>query len=107
MGYPYYADYNASKVGVIELSRYMALELAPAVRVVGVCPGYVMTPMQQAGYTPAMLDTVNKKIPLGQHAKPEEIAALFFFMASEVASYITGQRYVIDDRELSGGLVSR
>jgi len=51
LGYPYYADYNASKAGLIELTRSMALELAPMVRVVAVCPGYVMTPMQEAEYT--------------------------------------------------------
>ena len=41
MGYHYYADYNASKAGVIELSRSMALELGPAVRVNAVCPGFI------------------------------------------------------------------
>jgi len=47
MGYPYYADYNATKAGVIELTRSMALELAPKVRVCAVAPGYVLTPMQR------------------------------------------------------------
>ena len=89
-GYPYYADYNASKAGVIELTRSMALELAPKVRVVAVSPGYVMTSMQEAEYTPEMLAEVNKKIPLGRHAKPEEVAALFAFLASDEAAYITG-----------------
>ncbi|MDP2956714.1 MAG: SDR family NAD(P)-dependent oxidoreductase, partial [Longimicrobiales bacterium] len=55
MGYHHYADYNASKAGVIELSRSMALELAPRVRVNCVCPGYILTPMQEAEYTPEML----------------------------------------------------
>src|SRR6202034_2952989 len=64
MGYPYYADYNATKAAVIELTRSMALELAPKVRVCAVAPGYVLTPMQRAEYTDAMLDEVNKKIPL-------------------------------------------
>lgn len=107
MGYPYYADYNASKAGVIELTRSMALELAPQVRVVAVCPGYVMTPMQEAEYTPEMLAAVNKKIPLGRHARPEEIAALFAFLSSEEAAYITGQCFVIDGGETAGGLASR
>lgn len=107
LGYPFYADYNASKAGVIGLTRSMALELAPDVRVVAVCPGYVMTPMQEAEYTPQMLAEVNRKIPLGRHAQPEEIAALFAFLASEEAAFITGQCYVIDGGETAGGLASR
>ena len=79
VGQPYYADYNATKAGVIELTRTMALELAPKVRVCAVAPGYVLTPMQRAEYTDSMLDEVNRKIPLRRHAKPEEIAALFAF----------------------------
>src|SRR5271165_1731766 len=61
MGYPYYADYNATKAAVIELTRSMALELAPKVRVCAVAPGYVLTPMQRAEYTDAMLEEVNRK----------------------------------------------
>ena len=107
MGYPFYADYNASKAGVIELTRSMALELAPTVRVIAVCPGYVLTPMQEAEYSPEMLEAVNRKIPLGRHATPEEIAALFAFLASDEAPYITGQHIVIDGGETAGGLASR
>jgi meso-butanediol dehydrogenase/(S,S)-butanediol dehydrogenase/diacetyl reductase len=107
MGYPYYADYNASKAGVIELTRSMALELAPTVRVIAVCPGYVLTPMQKAEYTPEMMQAVNRKIPLGRHARPEEVAALFAFLASDEAPYITGHSYVIDGGEIAGGLASR
>jgi NAD(P)-dependent dehydrogenase (short-subunit alcohol dehydrogenase family) len=107
VGHPYYADYNASKAGVIELTRTMALELAPTIRVIAVCPGYVLTPMQEAEYTPAMLQAVNEKIPLKRHAKPEEIAALFAFLASDEAPYITGQCIVIDGGETAGGLASR
>ena len=107
MGYPYYADYNATKAGVIELTKSMALELAPKVRVCAVAPGYVLTPMQRAEYTDEMLDEVNRKIPLRRHAKPEEIAALFAYLASDDAAYATGQVFTMDGGETAGGLASR
>jgi len=107
MGYPYYADYNATKAGVIELTRSMALELAPKVRVCAVAPGYVLTPMQRSEYTNEMLEQVNQKIPLRRHARPEEIAALFAYLASDDAAYMTGHTYTCDGGETAGGLASR
>jgi meso-butanediol dehydrogenase/(S,S)-butanediol dehydrogenase/diacetyl reductase len=107
VGQPYYADYNATKAGVIELTKTMALELAPKVRVCAIAPGYVLTPMQRAEYTDQMLEEVNKKIPLRRHAKPEEIAALFAFLASDDAAYATGHVYTLDGGETTGGLASR
>lgn len=89
-GNPNYADYNASKAGVIELTKTMALELAPEIRVNVICPGYVMTPMQSAEYSDEMLAALNEKIPLKRHADPGEVAALFAFLASEDAAYLTG-----------------
>jgi meso-butanediol dehydrogenase / (S,S)-butanediol dehydrogenase / diacetyl reductase len=106
-GYPNYADYNAAKAGVIELTRTMAIELAPTIRVIAVCPGYVWTSMQEAEYTPEMKAAVDAKIPLKRHAKPSEIAALFAFLASDEAPYITGHPVIIDGGEIAGGLASR
>jgi meso-butanediol dehydrogenase/(S,S)-butanediol dehydrogenase/diacetyl reductase len=106
-GYPHYADYSASKGGVIALTLAMALELAPVVRVNAIAPGYVLTPMQRAEYSEAMLAAVNRKIPMGRHAKPEEIAALFAFLASQDAAFATGQVYVMDGAETTGGLCSQ
>jgi meso-butanediol dehydrogenase / (S,S)-butanediol dehydrogenase / diacetyl reductase len=106
-GYPYYADYNATKAAVIELTKSMALELAPKIRVNAVAPGYVLTPMQRAEYSDAMLDAVNQKIPLRRHARPEEVAALFAFLASDDAQFITGAIYTIDGAETAGALASR
>ena len=98
-GHEYYADYNASKAGVVLLARTMALELAPLVRVNAVCPGYVLTPMQKAEYTPEMLEQVNATIPLGRHARPDEIAALYAFLASDEGAYFTGAVISIDGGE--------
>jgi NAD(P)-dependent dehydrogenase (short-subunit alcohol dehydrogenase family) len=95
----YYADYNASKAGVILLARTMARELAPRIRVNAVCPGYVLTPMQEAEYTTEMLERVNAAIPLGRHARPDEIAALFAFLASDEGAYFTGAVISIDGGE--------
>jgi meso-butanediol dehydrogenase/(S,S)-butanediol dehydrogenase/diacetyl reductase len=98
-GHPFYAGYNAAKAGVIQLARTMALELAPKVRVNAVCPGYVLTPMQEAEYTPEQLAEVDAAIPLGRHARPDEIAALFAFLASDEGAYFTGATISIDGGE--------
>lgn len=97
--HPYYTDYNVSKAGVILLGRTIALECAPYVRANSVCPGYVLTPMQRAEYTDEMLAVVNEGIPMKRHAEPEEVAALYAFLASDQARYITGQHIPIDGGE--------
>jgi meso-butanediol dehydrogenase / (S,S)-butanediol dehydrogenase / diacetyl reductase len=106
-GYHYYADYNATKAGVIELSRSMALELAPKIRVNAVCPGFIMTPMQEAEYTIEMRRAFENKLPLNKLGKPDDVAALFAFLASDDATFITGQYFVIDGGEIAGGLASQ
>lgn len=103
-GNPYYADYNASKAGVLATVRTMARELAPRIRVNAVCPGYVMTPMQEREYTPEAIRSVNERIPMGRHADPDEIAALFAFLASDEGRYLTGSAIFIDGGELLGVL---
>jgi meso-butanediol dehydrogenase/(S,S)-butanediol dehydrogenase/diacetyl reductase len=106
VGYRYYADYNATKAGVVALTKSLALEWAPTVRVNAVCPGYVLTPMQEAEYTPEMLGEVNSRIPLRRHATPEELAGLFAYLASDEAAYFTGSVIVMDGGETAGSMVS-
>lgn len=107
VGMPHYAAYNTTKAGLIELTRTMALELAPAVRVNAVCPGYVLTPMQKAEYTESMLADCAAGIPLRRLGSPEEIASLVRYLASDAAGFVTGQSFVIDGGEIAGGLASK
>jgi len=106
-GYHYYADYNASKAGVIELTRSMALELGPTIRVNAVCPGFIMTPMQEAEYSQEMRAAFENKVPLHKLGAPEDVAALFAFLASDEAAFISGQHFVVDGGEIAGGLASQ
>jgi NAD(P)-dependent dehydrogenase (short-subunit alcohol dehydrogenase family) len=95
---PGFADYNASKGGAVLLARSMGRDLAGrGVRVNAVCPGYVRTPMTEAYLRDsAALATINAGIPLGRVARPEEIAAVIAFLASDEASYVTGSAIVVD-----------
>ncbi len=106
-GYHYYADYNASKAGVVELTRSMALELGPMIRVNAVCPGFILTPMQDAEYTPEMKTAFSSRLPLDRLGTPEDVASLFTFLASDESSFITGQCFIIDGGETAGGLASQ
>lgn len=99
-GYARHAAYSTAKAGVIELTRCLAIDLAPTVRVNAVCPGFVQTPLLT--YGPEMA----ARVPLQRFATPEEIAAMFAFLASDDAAFITGQTFVVDGGELAGGLAS-
>ena len=97
------AAYAASKAGLIGLTRTMALELARAgVLVNAVAPGYVATDLTRQNNSPARLAEIEKLIPLGRLAEPEEIAELVAFLCSGRNSYITGQVLVCD-----GGYTAR
>jgi 3-oxoacyl-[acyl-carrier protein] reductase len=104
-----YAHYNASKAGVILLTQTMALELAHlGVRVNAIAPGYLQTPMSEAIDSPAFVaDFIERYIPLGRSGRVGDVAPLFVFLASEAASFITGQTFVLDGGQLAGQNPSR
>ena len=93
------AAYAMSKAALVGLTKALAREFAPTINVNAICPGYVLTPMQRAEYTDEMLAVVNEGIPMKRHAQPEEVAALYAFLASDEAKYITGQHIPIDGGE--------
>jgi len=93
-------NYAATKAGVIGFTKTWARELGPqGVRVVAVCPGFVETAILKSIPQPVLQKMVDK-VPLGRLGKPEEIASVYAFLASDDASYINGA--VI---EVSGGIM--
>jgi 3-oxoacyl-[acyl-carrier protein] reductase len=99
-----YAHYNATKGGVIMLTKTMALELAHlGIRVNAVCPGYIQTPMSIEIDSPEFVkDFVDRYIPLNRPGKVEDIAPLFLFLAGNESSFITGQVFIADGGQLAG-----
>jgi 3-oxoacyl-[acyl-carrier protein] reductase len=99
-----YAPYNASKGGVVMLTKTMAIELAHAgIRVNAVAPGYLQTPMSMEIDSPEFVrDFVDRYIPMGRPGAIDDVTGLFLFLASDEASWTTGQVFVIDGGQLAG-----
>jgi NAD(P)-dependent dehydrogenase (short-subunit alcohol dehydrogenase family) len=92
------AHYNASKAGVVALTRQMAVELAPhGIRVNCVCPGVIDTPMLRLMDDPEAGDRyLRGSVPLGRLGAADEVARAIAFLASDESSYITGVALPID-----------
>jgi len=90
-GNPGQANYSASKAGLIGLTKTTARELATrGVTVNAIAPGFIETDMT-AALSEKARDAMLSQVPLGRAGQPEDIAAVVAFLASESASYITGQ----------------
>jgi meso-butanediol dehydrogenase/(S,S)-butanediol dehydrogenase/diacetyl reductase len=94
----YQSFYNASKGAVSNLTRSLALELAPhGVRVNAVNPSMTLTEMTAAlQQNKRLMDKIVERIPLGRGARPEEIASVIAFLASEDASFVNGVNLPVD-----------
>lgn len=96
-GAPLGVHYSATKAGVVGMTRAMALALAPhRIRVNAIAPGLTDTAQPRYGNSEDELAEMAKAVPLGRMARPEEIAALGVFLASDAAAYITGQVHHIN-----------
>lgn len=95
-------DYNASKAGIKNLMRTIALEVGKfGINVNNIAPGMILTAMNQKAVDDQKVrEKAEANIPLGRAGRPEEIAYLALFLASEEADYVTGSTYVMD-----GGLM--
>jgi NAD(P)-dependent dehydrogenase (short-subunit alcohol dehydrogenase family) len=103
--YPGRLPYGVTKAGLVMMTRILAAEWAPDIRVNAVVPGYVETSLiaEQASEGQLDLRQVRSRIPMGRLAAPEEVAEGVCFLASEEASYITGSTFVIDGGYLANG----
>ena len=95
--------YAASKGAIVNLTRQMALEWAPKVRVNCVCPGVIETPMTaELRQDPAWAEKALKRYPLGRFGQPEEIAAAILYLASDEAAFVTGVALPVDGGYTAG-----
>ena len=93
--------YNVTKAALIHLTRTLAADLAPGVRVNAIAPGLVKTQFARALWEPAE-EAVARRMPLRRLGEPSDIANAALFLTSDLASWITGQTIVVDGGALLG-----
>jgi meso-butanediol dehydrogenase/(S,S)-butanediol dehydrogenase/diacetyl reductase len=102
-GEPMLSAYNASKAGLLGILHTAAAELGPyGIRVNAVCPGLIRTPLTQSSFdNPQVLKDYFRHMPLGRGGEPDEVANAVAFLASDLASYITGAALLVDGGQLA------
>ncbi len=98
--------YNTTKAALIHLTKTLAAELAPSVRVNAIAPGLVKTDMARALWEPAE-DRIAASMPLARLGEPADIAHAALFLASDLASWVTGHTLVVDGGALLGPAARR
>ena len=95
--------YNASKAGLLGILHTAANELGPyGIRINAVCPGLIRTRLTASSFSnPGILSDYFKHIALGRGGEPEEVAQAVMFLASDLASYITGTTLVVDGGQMA------
>lgn len=100
VGWPRHVHYTAAKAGIVGLVRGLALELGPhGITVNAVAPGVIVTPQSSDPVNslgPDGLADFARRVPVGRNGDPDDVAAAFHFLASDEASYVTGQLLVVD-----------
>ncbi|MGV0810754.1 SDR family oxidoreductase [Mycolicibacterium boenickei] len=93
--------YNASKAALIHLTKQLALELSPNVRVNAVAPGVVRTKLAEALWKEHE-SQLNSATALGRIGEPDDVGSVIAFLASDAASWVTGETFVIDGGQRLG-----
>lgn len=97
IGLEQHVAYCASKAGVLGMTRVLSMEWAPfGVTVNAVSPTVVETPLGKAAWAGAKGEAMKNRIPVGRFARPDEVAALIAYLASEAAAMVTGENILID-----------
>ena len=103
---PGMAAYNASKAALNQLTRSLALEWAPTVRVNAVMPAVVDTPIHALrGMSPEQVQEMDGIHPLGRIGQPEDVASLIVFLLSDASSWMTGAVIPVDGGVMATSII--
>jgi NAD(P)-dependent dehydrogenase (short-subunit alcohol dehydrogenase family) len=103
-GNPQLLDYSATKGAIVAFTRSLSLLLAEkGIRVNAVAPGPIWTPLIPSTFPPEKVETFGQHVPMGRSGEPEEVASAFIFLASDDASYISGQTIHVNGGTIVNG----